>query len=294
LWDWRLRRYNPGSLRATAIFGRRARERHLRPFRLPGVEFQVHADREPLDSPEAALFFGGDGTLHHYLPSLIERQIPFLVVPIGSGNDFAHAVGVSSPSRALAAWQKYVAGEPVVRAVDAGEIVHAGGKTCYCCVAGAGLDSATNRLANAWPAWLRSRGGYALSVVLATATYRAAKMTVESGAAPPVAEPAMMVAVANAPSYGAGMEIAPRARLDDHLLDVCFVRRVNKLRLLRLFPRVYCGRHVNLPQVAYFQTDTVRLMSEPRRDVYADGEYVGRTPVEIRVLPAALRVIVNP
>lgn len=253
-------------------------------------------DREKLQDTEAALIFGGDGTVHHYLATLMEKKIPLLVVPIGSGNDFAHAIGIDDPDGALAAWDRYLAAGFNAHAIDLGEIQHGKkgrDKTYYCCVAGAGLDSATNRLANSFPSWLRSHGGYALSLVLSTGKYRATGIKVHSHPKKPTSEPAFMVAVANAPSYGAGMKIAPMASVDDHRLDVCFVRKTKKLRLLKLFPRVYRGRHIGLPEVEYFQTDRVHLSSEEPLDVFADGEYVCQTPVEIRVVPDALRVIVN-
>lgn len=281
-------------MKVAAIFGPKAGERDLRPFRVSGIEFAVHADREPLDSPDAALIFGGDGTVHHYLAPLLERKIPFLVVPKGSGNDFARAIGIGDPAAALTAWRAYAGGGANVRPVDAGEIRHAGGTTYYCCVAGAGLDSATNRLANSFPAWLRGHGGYPLALLPAVARFQPAVMTVTPSAGSAVAGLSMMVAVANAPSYGSGMRIAPRALLDDGQLDVCLVRRVGAVRLLRLFPKVYRGRHLDLEEVSYFQSDSVRLEADRELDVYADGEYVGQTPVQVRALRGAMRVIIRP
>ena len=99
-------------------------------------------------------------------------------------------------------------------------------------------------------------------------------------------------AFANAPSYGGGMEIAPQAQLDDGLLDVCIIGHMNKLKLFCLFPTVYSGRHLSIPQVEYFQAERFTLETEGPQDVYADGEYVGRTPIEISVARKALRVIV--
>ncbi|MGH9491921.1 MAG: diacylglycerol/lipid kinase family protein [Terriglobales bacterium] len=101
-----------------------------------------------------------------------------------------------------------------------------------------------------------------------------------------------MLAFANAPTYGGGMRIAPSARLDDGKLDVCFLRRTGRLSLLRIFPQVFSGKHVTRPEVAYFQATGLRIETESPLDVYADGEYVCRTPVEVTVLPGALRVIV--
>ena len=105
-------------------------------------------------------------------------------------------------------------------------------------------------------------------------------------------EPATLVAFANAPSYGHGMRIAPRARLDDGKLDVCFVRRTSKLRLLRLFPTVFSGGHLSLPEVEYAQCSALKIESERPLDIFADGEFIGCTPAEVRVRPRALRVIV--
>ena len=102
----------------------------------------------------------------------------------------------------------------------------------------------------------------------------------------------MVVAFANAPAYGDGIRIAPRALLDDGKLDICVVGNMGKARLLRLFPSVLSGRHLSIPEVKYFQTERLRVESEKAMDIYADGEYVCRTPVEISLQRAALRVIV--
>ena len=104
-------------------------------------------------------------------------------------------------------------------------------------------------------------------------------------------EPGLMVAFANGPTYGGGLRIAPAADFADGQLDVCFVRQVGKARLLQLMPRVFSGRHVNLPEVEYFKVSSLRLETDVPLDVYADGEFVCRTPVEVSVVPRALRVI---
>ena len=87
------------------------------------------------------------------------------------------------------------------------------------------------------------------------------------------------------------MKIAPRAQLHDGALDVCVIRDMNKLKLFCLFPTIYFGRHLSIRQVEYFQTDYLRLETEEPLDVYADGEYVCRTPIEVRVARGVLRVI---
>jgi hypothetical protein len=103
----------------------------------------------------------------------------------------------------------------------------------------------------------------------------------------------MVAAFANAPAYGGGMLIAPNARLDDSKLDVCVVSDINKFKLVCLFPTIYFGWHLGLPQVDSFQAERLRLETEYPLDVYADGEYVCQTPIEVSVAPRALAVIVH-
>ncbi len=172
----------------------------------------------------------------------------------------------------------------------------------YGCVAGTGFDSETNRRANRMPAWLRRHGGYLLGAMGALFAYRPRRMTVsvpapkwaptDNGWVIKVDESALLVAVGNGSSYGGGMRLTTKAELDDGKLDVCFVREVGKLRLLRLFRTVFSGTHLQLKQVEYWQTDRVRIETEIPMPVYADGEYICETPVEFSVLQEALQVIV--
>ena len=90
------------------------------------------------------------------------------------------------------------------------------------------------------------------------------------------------------------MKIAPRARLDDGKLDVCVIHDIDKSKLFCLFPIVYFGRHLHIAEVEYFQTESLELETEGPLEVYADGEYVCQTPVEVGVAPQALRIIARP
>jgi diacylglycerol kinase (ATP) len=296
-------------MRALAILGPAAGERALAPFRLPGVELAVGTTTEsgappcPADAErgsfDAALVFGGDGTVHHQLAALRTSQMPLLVVPTGSGNDFAQALGLATPTAALAAWKRFVAGELAARNIDLGQITpleQPTAPTLFCCVAGAGLDATANRRANAMPAGLRARGGYLLAAVSAILTRRLfrAQLTATAITGEPVLElndPAVLVAIANAPAYGGGLRIAPGAKLDDGRLDVIYVHRAGRLRLLRVAPTVLTGEHVGLKEVAFVRAAAVTLTTDPPRDLYADGEFAARTPLRIDVLPKALRVI---
>lgn len=284
-------------MRAAAILGPKATPRVLRRFQLPGVEMVTIPDLQAEAALDAVLIFGGDGSIHRQLAGAVASQVPVLCVPAGSGNDFARALDLGTIRQAHSAWRRFCSTADNVRSIDVAEIScePAGRNLLYCCVAGAGLDSEVNRRANRLPSWLRGHGGYALSLPAALWAFDAPEVTLElfdSDSRSRFHEPATLVAFANAPSYGHGMRIAPHAGLDDGKLDVCFVRRASKLRLLRFFPTVFSGGHLSLPEVEYAQCSALKIESARPLDIFADGEFIGRTPAEVRVRPHALRVIV--
>jgi diacylglycerol kinase (ATP) len=102
----------------------------------------------------------------------------------------------------------------------------------------------------------------------------------------------MVAAFAKAAADGREMKIAPKARRDHGKLDVCVVSDMGKCKLVCLFPTIYFGRHLHLPQVDAFQAERLRLETEYPLEVYADGEYVCQTPIEASVAARALSVIV--
>ena len=293
-------------MRAVAILGPNATIAEVRRFDVAGARLEPVSPGNPLAGADAALVFGGDGTVHDHLGEFLMNQVPMLPVPLGSGNDFHSAVGMKDLDAALQAWSKFCAGRPVTRRIDLGMIsrIVPGAEpkfvSYFCCVAGVGLDSDANRRANAMPRWLRANGGYIVAVIGAVATFKSQKITIEASSRTPgsaalrqISEPAMFVAFGNAQSYGGGMRIAPNAQLDDGKLDICFVRQVGRARLLRLFPTVFSGKHLGIPEVEYLQAEQIRVETETPQDIYADGEFICQTPVELTVAPKAMRVITS-
>jgi diacylglycerol kinase family enzyme len=174
------------------------------------------------------------------------------------------------------------------------EIAHT---TVFSCIAGTGLDAAVNRLALKQSRWLRAHGGYVVALLQILGSFRPPRITVsvEDGGAwrTAIDERGFLIAAGNGPQYGQGMRLTHRARMDDGLLDICFVRLLSKMRLLRLFRVVYHGGHLGMKEVEYFQAARLRIATDPVSEVFADGEYICQTPVEIGVSPSALRVIVD-
>jgi len=167
----------------------------------------------------------------------------------------------------------------------------------FACIAGTGLDAAVSRQTMKHPRWLRSHGGYVLALAETLVRFQSPQVIVsleiDGHWQTPIREPGMLIAAGNGPRYGSGMRLAHLAELDDGLLDVCFVRKLNKLRLLRLFPVVFRGAHIGMREVEYWKATRVRIQTDPVMEIFADGEYVCPTPVELGVQRDALRVIVG-
>ncbi len=301
-------------MRAAAIFGPGCSENNLKPFQTdPSVEWRIGMPSSA-EQADIVVIFGGDGTIHHNLAQLVALNLPVLLMPAGSGNDFARALGLRNVKDSLRAWQKFCHWGNIVRKIDLGVIraLEADHQTpvsnqpspdasakYFCTVAGIGLDAEVARRANTLPRWLRGHGGYALSLFPTLFRFAPFPMKIctcsgdigESGWNLRSDEPTMLVAFANTSSYGGGMKIAPRAKFDDGLLDVCIIGGLDPFKLACMFPTVYFGRHLRIREVTSFRAANFRAETECPLDVYADGEYVCRTPVEVTVKSEGLKVL---
>jgi diacylglycerol kinase (ATP) len=294
-------------MRAAAILGPECSPGDLKPFQI-GAAIEWREDvSSAVDEVDAVLIFGGDGTIHHHLPVLVQLGLPVLVVPAGSGNDFARALGFRRVLDSVDAWRRFCAEGENVRAIDLGGIsplncdaIAAASPTqpprYFCSVAGIGLDAEVARRANRLPRWLRGNGGYVFGFAAAAFRFAAFPMKISvrgnSGSWMTRSDqPTILAACANTATFGNGMKIAPQARPDDGEFDVCVIGDIDSFRLFCMFPTVYFGRHLRIPEVSYFRARSVRIETKNPADVYADGEYVCRTPVEIGVQPAALKVL---
>jgi len=205
------------------------------------------------------------------------------VVPAGGGNDAARSLGLPADDPLAAAGMlTRLRRRPADLATVAGR--------AYLNVAGAGFDSEVNRRANQHLRWARGRPRYVGAVLAELVVGRTASFElVLDGRARRLS--AWLVAVANGPSYGGGMLVAPRASLDDGLLEVVVIGAIGKLEFLRTFPRVFSGRHVEHPAVAVHRAARVDLDADRPLAVYADGEPAGTLPATFEVRPSAVTVL---
>lgn len=239
------------------------------------------------DGPAVLVIVGGDGTLSAVLDILCAATIPVALVPAGTGNDFARAMGIPRKDPAVAA-SLAVRGTP--RTIDIGEVRSHGRVAPFLTVAALGFDAKvsdrTNRLR-----WPRGRLRYYLALLIELARLRPTAFRLSHDGGSDVAAPGILVAVGNTESYGGGMPVCAGALPDDGMLDVVHVAEMSRLRLIRLFPLLLRGLHLARPEVRLRRVRTVTV-SAPDLVVYADGERVGEIECTIAVRTAALTVMV--
>ncbi len=234
---------------------------------------------------DAVVIAGGDGTVSLAVQELAGRGIPLGIVPSGTGNDLANALGLRDLDADAAA--------DAVITIDLARVTREGGSEVLSgTVLASGFDSKVNDRANRMR-WPRGHVRYTIAILIEFLRLRRIPFVIDldlaDGGTRRVAEDLVMATVGNGPSYGGGIPICPAADLEDGLLDVTLVRPVGRLRLLRLLPRVYRGTHTTIPEVLTLRARRVRLES-PGVTAYADGEPLGPLPVTVDAHPAALRV----
>ena len=232
----------------------------------------------------AVVAVGGDGSVHAALQAVAGTATPLAVVPAGTGNDLALALGIPrDPAAAVrAAAEDLLAGR--YREVDAGRTAGRWWATVLCC----GFDSAVTDRANRLR-WPRGRRRYDVAVLAELARLRARETTlVLDGEARTL--PVTLVAVGNTSWYGGGMKVCPGADPADGLFDVTVVAAITRRQLIRTKPLLMTGAHVGDPAVTVHRASRVEL-SSPGVGTYADGEPVAPLPAVAECVPRAVRVV---
>ncbi len=234
------------------------------------------------------LALGGDGSFHHLVRATLGASVVLGFLPAGGGNDFAAALGI--PNDPVEAAHTFLHSQP--RPVDVLRARLAGGKTGhYVGGGGLGLDGEAARLANGrfrgWPGASR----YIAGALWALASFEPFALEIEIDGEPVATDTrVMLAAVANTPTYGAGVKIAPAAEIDDGQLDVVLVEELAWTRLIELIPVLLRTGDVRGPEVRRFRGRHVRLRADRPAVFHGDGEVLGKAPVEIENLPGAIRV----
>lgn len=229
--------------------------------------------------PEAKIVvIGGDGMIHAAINNTTRNAIG--LVPAGTGNDFARALGLSleNPIQNI---------KNILSAngdnVDLGKV----GEVYFAAICSTGFDSIVNERANRMK-WPRGKMKYNIAMLLELPRFKAREyeLVIDGNY---MQTKAMLIAIANGLSYGGGMKVCPEAELNDGLLDVMILAPVPKFEFIRIFPSVFKGLHVNHPAVSIIQGRSIQISAEAV--AYADGERVGALPLDISISPNGMKVL---
>ncbi|WP_330451851.1 MULTISPECIES: diacylglycerol kinase [unclassified Streptomyces] len=234
----------------------------------------------------ALIAVGGDGLMSLALQAVAGTLTPLGVVAVGTGNDFARALGlpIRDPDAAGRLAADALKGRAPVREIDLGRA----GERWFGSVLASGFDSRVNDRGN------RMRWGgrfkYDLAILAELAAFKPVtyRMTLDDGPAREIQ--ATLVAVGNGTSYGGGMRMCADAVMDDGLFDITVVGECSRTTLLKVFPRVYKGTHLSHPVVTVHRASSVTLEAVGVT-AYADGEPLGTLPLTATCVPKAVRVL---
>lgn len=226
---------------------------------------------------EGLFLVGGDGTLNIAIQELVKTSLGVALIPAGTGNDFARTLNLNlKDPRQLISF--YLSNKPAL--VDVGKV----GERYFVEVLSTGFDSMVNERANTMHR-IKGRAKYNLSILLVLSTFKPKNyefsidgLSFESKA--------MLIAVSNGISYGGGMKVTPDAKIDDGFFDILILTPVSRFDFLRVFPKVFSGKHITHPAVKILRGKLVEINSDAV--AYADGERIGSLPIKASVVERGL------
>jgi len=230
-------------------------------------------------SVSGVVAFGGDGFIHEIIQHIVPRQIPLGVIPCGTGNDLARSIGVHK----LSTTQQLdlIVGEDP-KYIDLGQV----GETWFAAILSSGFDALVNERANIMR-WPKGRMRYNIAMIEKIIQLRAHSYRIRLDKVL-IDVQATLVTVANGASYGGGMNVCPNAALDDGLFDVMVLGEVSRTELLKVFPKVYSGRHVGHPAVRFYRCREIEIIGSGSS--FADGEPISSLPLSATCISNAMKV----
>ena len=241
------------------------------------------AQQAVAEGAERLVVCGGDGTIRETLAPLAGSHTALGLLPCGTCNDLARALAV--PLRVEAAIGNLLRGK--VRAIDLGQA----GDRFFATIAAFGFDAEINRRMESAQGPLSGRVRYILEALRHVGRYQPARVRL-CGDFGEIEQEVLQVSTANARNYGGNLCVAPDADLGDGLFDVVVVDAVPRRAILSLMLRLFWQGHVRHPAVRIERTARLALHTDAPHSVYADGDYLGQTPLVLEISPAALRVVV--
>jgi len=232
---------------------------------------------------------GGDGTIHEVVNGLVASRlatdaVTLGVVPLGRCNDFARTLNI--PCDLCSVVQTLLSTS--VRTIDLGKVA----ERYFITVATLGFDTVVSQYVAAGrsPRFLTGTLAYLYGTLVNLLRYQSVWVRL-SGDLDEFEGPVFLAAIGNTSFYGGGMKITPTAVVDDGWLDLCLIRQVPRLDVVKMLPSVFSGGHIKHPKVSMHSFQKMEVTAKESMAIWADGEPAAQTPAVFQVVPHALRVL---
>lgn len=240
---------------------------------------------------------GGDGTLNRWLPAILDRALTLGLVPMGSGNDSARALGLHGQPWPSALQHALHAPTQVV---DVGHVRWTdlqgdGHDVPFLSSLTVGFDSAVALRALQGPRWLQGLPRYLWATVQELAQLHHWHLTVQVDGAAWAEGPTLFLSSLNTPTYGSGMPAVPQAQMNDGQLDLLMAGPFSAAGAALMLPRLMFGKHLGHPWVQTRPYRALHIGCPQGVPVAADGEYLGvAASLAVHCAPAELHVVAGP
>ena len=254
-----------------------------------------------IDDFDGFIAVGGDGTCNEVLNGILygtlERNKPnnklFAMIPAGTGNDLCSAINIPT-NNIKKACRVFENGQ--VKTIDTGiaQGVNFKGENTsryFNGVLSTGFDAEVAQKTNTSSKFLPGTFNYIKSFLTSLLGMKTRGYLLKLNGQE-ITENGILLAVGLGPYYGGGMKICPNAKVDDGLFDIIFLKKVTRRTLLRVFPKVYDGKHITHPAVVEYESDTIEISNTIDTYWQVDGEIIGFTPVKAFTVKEGLNVLV--
>ena len=240
---------------------------------------------EDLSEFDGICVIGGDGTIHEAIEGLMQSEkskyLPLGIIPAGSGNAFAEDLGLRDPLDGL---ENIIIGN--ISRIDVMRIKTSHNINYAVNIIGWGMASNVNILAEKlrWLGNIR----YSIASILSILKIKLQKANIIIENQVFDGKTAFFIALNNIHT-GKGMKMAPKAKLNDGLIDIILLKKASRLRILKIFLQLFSGKHIYDPLVQYMQVKSFSINSE-NDFLNIDGENIGQTPIEVSVERNAIQL----
>lgn len=237
---------------------------------------------------DAIISMGGDGTHFHVLNGLLSKNKasdlpPLGIIPVGSGNSFVKDLEFRSVEDSL---QAIITAK--TRKIDVCSYSQA--DETYYFMNNIGLGFVTDVVYRSQSFKFYKNAAYLIGVVLQTIglKFHHLKLKTESDS---IEMENCLLAVCNSRYIGGNMLIDPIAEIDDGRFEIILVDPISRLELLKAFPLIYKGHHIDHPKVRLIQARSLRIQTDPVKHLSPEGEVDGQTPTQIAIHHKMLRYL---